>query len=586
MRSFFDSYFNIILHFIYGNNDIFLFSQHWVFLIFILLGIIFSSEPQSKIIYSEKILCLERIICYTGGLFVIIWNIISMYKIIRMAQFKYSFIFLDKKDLIIIISFYISALLITFCIFIILTKKYKKYLYFLSVVGSIFILQFCYIKVSTFDMGYQFTESLDNVTFNIEGFNKQIIYFNNDLFIGNRNIPIIEDYEGRLYEYDNIIFAESSSGYNFKITASNNKLYMEDYLGKRLIYDTSSLYVNNFYIFGMGMRNKYILYKDELTSKYSLLDYENKEKLYKNLNIEEIDPINYQAKGNLEDGTSFRIHETEKSILIEIGQTDIILEDDIKINIPDFKGQNKELLKILFNEVMVNITKDGPKPNFITYSAPFYRDAAIVAMVCQKTDNLDQILPWISTITEPYDMQRVTVAEPDNLGQVLYLQSLLKSPNTKLINEIIEEAYRLRREPGILSGLTDGAELPLYQTAWLKFGLESLGKDSSDWSLPDNIQDPYIDTMWFYDCIELEEYKANHEFYYNSAWQYLNYARAHFYNFDLTEIDKNNNEYPLSYEVGAYSNELEELLPQIAALKLSTPHSWGAAEMFLYYYMR
>ena len=107
--------------------------------------------------------------------------------------------------------------------------------------------------------------------------------------------------------------------------------------------------------------------------------------------------------------------------------------------------KHEKILKQLFHEVMINITEDGPKSNFIAYDKVWYRDAAIIAMVLEKTNNVKQIEQWINSITEIYDMQNGE-KEADNLGQVLYLVSLVENKNEQLINKIKQEANKIKEE--------------------------------------------------------------------------------------------------------------------------------------------
>lgn len=144
---------------------------------------------------------------------------------------------------------------------------------------------------------------------------------------------------------------------------------------------------------------------------------------------------------------------------------------------------------------MINITKDGPKPNFIAYKNSLYRDSAIIAMVLKKTDNVNQIEDWISKINNIYDMQN-GCKEPDNLGQVLFLLSLIDSKNEKLVNDILEEAKGIKTEGEYINGITDGTYHPVYQTKWLIYGLKSLGLNYEEWKIP-NIYDDYESLLWF-----------------------------------------------------------------------------------------
>ena len=60
----------------------------------------------------------------------------------------------------------------------------------------------------------------------------------------------------------------------------------------------------------------------------------------------------------------------------------------------------------------------------------------------------------------------------------MYLQSLVRSPNDALIQQIIDEAKRLRDNNGNLTGTTDGARNSAYQNGWLIFALKRLGMEN------------------------------------------------------------------------------------------------------------
>ena len=148
---------------------------------------------------------------------------------------------------------------------------------------------------------------------------------------------------------------------------------------------------------------------------------------------------------------------------------------------------------------------------------------------------------------------------------------------------MIIEAERITDSRGVLNGITDGDNHPIYATGWLKFGLESLGMDSSKWKLPLDVEDSYADLLWFYNSEWMEKYKQSHQYHCDTAWQYLDYARAHFFNYPIDKRDKKNNEFPLSYEVGSNADYFKNFDEDIYKLHLATPHIWGGAEMYLYY---
>lgn len=235
--------------------------------------------------------------------------------------------------------------------------------------------------------------------------------------------------------------------------------------------------------------------------------------------------------------------------------------------------KHEKILKQLFHEVMINITEDGPKPNFIAYDKVWYREAAIIAMVLEKTNNVKQIEQWINSITEIYDMQNGE-KEADNLGQVLYLVSLVENKNEQLINKIKQEAKNLKNEEGYIEGRTDGSTHAQYQTRWLIFGLKRNGLDYSEYKIPE-IDDFYGCLMWF----DGENIKNTSKI--SDRWTYLYYAYLHY---NKIKIDNINNIFPISSEFLSSKANFENLEKNLKIdSKLVSPHAWSAAEMFLYF---
>lgn len=329
-----------------------------------------------------------------------------------------------------------------------------------------------------------------------------------------------------------------------------------------------------YYIFGMGLREKFILEGTEENCSLTRWEKEGGETVYSDLTVrtEDIDYANYTVEGTLE-GSSFSLYENEEGIFFSTYGEITALSEGICINIPSFEGYSNRLdMRRIFNEMMVNILPvEGPSPNFMIYGNAWYRDAAMVAMALEKTGNLSQIEDWLKSIDKIYDNRRsAEIDETDNLGQVLYLQSLLpeEARNEALIAQVIAEAARIAEEAGTnyICGITDYEEHPVYQTRWLKFGLESLGltEESAKYSVPD-AYDSYAALCWFdglgeigSDMRELDWAKEN-----DTLFPYLRIAKLHFYKI-RTAID---------YETYPYTYEAENKL-----------HSWHAAELLLYMY--
>lgn len=375
---------------------------------------------------------------------------------------------------------------------------------------------------------------------------------------------VLTDIDVQYVNNKNSITGILNNGKWFKIFTDGNKLLLN------LSGNIKEITKEKFFIFGMGLREKYLLVKDN--SYYKLIRYSDKSEILKNIIVEDIDYENYIVYAKDIKGEKIKIYENENGIYIN-EQT---LDDSVKINIPSFEGYNhKKQLKILLNEVMVNITKEGPKPNFIAYDGVWYRDSAIVAMVLEKTDNLQQIEKWIESIDSIYDMQN-GIEEADNLGQVLFLMSLIDNKNNDLINRIIEEAESLKNEEGYIDEITDGEYHPVYQTKWLIYGLKKLNLDYKKWNIPD-INDSYEALMWF-DKNENKNINIKN----TNRWIYIMFAYLHYNNETIEMLNTN---YPMSLEYRPSKANFENLRiinNDFADSKIVVPHSWGAAEMFLY----
>ena len=374
------------------------------------------------------------------------------------------------------------------------------------------------------------------------------------------------------YTYDklhNTISGTLTNSEWFKLYIKDNKLVLNVNEKEKEIKEEP------FFIFGMGLREKYLFVKDETKGKYKLIKYSDEQDILNNLTLKNIDYENYIVYAEDEQDNKISIYENEEGIYVYNGIENRVLDDSTKINIPTFENYNhKKQLKILFNEVMINITKEGPKPNFIAYKNVWYRDSAIIAMVLSKTENIAQIEEWISKINTIYDMQN-GYREPDNLGQVLFLMSLIDNKNEETINNILEEAENIKTEGEYLNGITDGTYHPIYQTKWLIYGLKSLGLNYDKWKVPD-VYDSYESLLWF------EKEKQSKSIENSDRWPYLFFARLHY---DGTTITFEESDYPISseyYHSKAIFKEMSIISEEFTKSKLIVPHAWSAAEMFLY----
>ncbi len=91
---------------------------------------------------------------------------------------------------------------------------------------------------------------------------------------------------------------------------------------------------------------------------------------------------------------------------------------DSYVGLPGFDGHRyRAYLRILHHEILTNILDGRPLPNIFVYSKPWFRDAAMMAMVLDITGNVELLRDWILNIRDPFDRNNAGYEEPDNLGQ-------------------------------------------------------------------------------------------------------------------------------------------------------------------------
>ncbi|QHV97646.1 hypothetical protein [Spirosoma endbachense] len=351
-----------------------------------------------------------------------------------------------------------------------------------------------------------------------------------------------------------------------------------------------------FFLFGMGDRTKYIYRNGRLIN--ALTGNIEEQWVVKN---EIIVPSEYLVHLTLDEGVTIQIREDETGVWIlqtppakarnvakmpkprRVGATRSVL------NLPRFADHTFGLvLRVLHHEILINVVTgtDGigrPVPNLLVYQKPWYRDAALMAMVMRETGNLRLIRDWIMTIRDPFDRNNAGIAEADNPGQVLFLVSLVADQNHPVVQSALDSLKQFKRENYII-GKTDGAEHPVFQTKWLKYGLKSLGLPDT-YVIP-NQYDSYSSLFWWdYTAEHVAGKKFGEESSMN--YPYLTWAEDHFYS--RTEKPEKRGmlgtiDYPLSWEQKASQAHypgLTVLDKGFVKQKLAFPHSWHAAEMFL-----
>jgi hypothetical protein len=330
-----------------------------------------------------------------------------------------------------------------------------------------------------------------------------------------------------------------------------------------------------FRLFGMGPDRRKVLYRqgrvsDALTGEVlAELDVQRATYL----------PESYALRLETRQGEAL-LSEDGEAVWLERGGERRCLTRGSRVVLPRFAGEHAALLSELHAELLVSLMPCGPVPNIWVYPRPWYRDAAMVLMALSRTGNLSLVEPWVAGLERPFDRNNDGAAEPDNLGQLLYMISLTADVTHPLVSGVLKEA-RERTRDGHLVGLTDGAPHPVYQTKWLKFGLRALGL-ADEWVIP-AVPDSYSSLFWM-------DYRTEHvaagRFAEESAklYPYLGWAEAHFHG-DPPPFASPPLSGITSWEASASQAEywrLRAIDAELAAARMAAPHTWHAAEMFLY----
>ncbi len=338
-----------------------------------------------------------------------------------------------------------------------------------------------------------------------------------------------------------------------------------------------------FFLFGMGDRRKMIYQNGELRDartgtiirKWKVLQ-------------EYILPADYSVMLQDASGRWTLLRENQTGVLLDDGKGKAYLTQS-PLRLPSFKGKKyAPILRVLHHEVLINVIDGRPVPNFFVYQKPWLRDATLMAMVLKKTRNLDLIKDWVQGLRDPFDRNNHGIAEADNPGQVLFLASLFGDKTQPIVQAALDSAKQFEKKAPdgslFIEGKTDYASHPVFQTKWMKYGLNSLG-------LPDPYRIPaqydgYSSLFWW---AYKDEHVPGKKFDAQSGqdYPYLVWAEDHFYSRvgaperrgTLGTID-----YPLSWESRASDANypaISLLDPSLVGQKLSPPHTWHAAEMFL-----
>lgn len=331
-----------------------------------------------------------------------------------------------------------------------------------------------------------------------------------------------------------------------------------------------------FFLFGMGDRLK-LIYRDGRLLNALTGNIEEQWQVQEEMII----PSEYTVHLVLTDGQTIQIREDETGVwLLQTGKRPKLIPGTrSRVNLPRFaKYAFGPVLRVLHQEVLINVIYGRPVPNFLVYLKPWYRDAALMAMVLRETGNLFLIQDWVMAINDPFDRNNQGLVEADNLGEILFLVSLVSDKTHPVVQMVLDSVSRFRRGNYII-GKTDDAEHPVYQTKWLKYGLQSLNLPDP-YTIPEQY-DPYSSLFWW---AYKKEHVAGPDFDENQRANspYLVWAEDHFY--DRNQGMVGNINYPLSWQQrdsDAHYPGMTVLDKGLAKQKLAYPHAWHAAEMFL-----
>jgi hypothetical protein len=332
-----------------------------------------------------------------------------------------------------------------------------------------------------------------------------------------------------------------------------------------------------FFQFGMGLRTKYLFKNGVLRNALDgseVRRWDAKQCW--------IVPPDYLVSLITTDGRTVEIREDEKGVWVtEAGKKTALDGTEKPLHLPDFSGRRyASVLRVLHQEILMNVTDHGPVPNFYVYKKPWYRDGCMMAMCLKATGNLDLIRDWILGLSDPYD-RNAGLPEADNPGQALFLISLVSDKNHPLVPKIqlALSKTEVQRDGGpFIKGKTDFSEHPVYETKWTKFGLHALGLNDP-YTIPHQA-DSYSSLFWM---DYRDSYVPGKDADGHGLYPYLNWAIDHFQRKKRSPIS--NRDYPLTWETKATQADYQGMAivdAEFVNQKTAVPHTWHASEIFLY----
>jgi hypothetical protein len=331
-----------------------------------------------------------------------------------------------------------------------------------------------------------------------------------------------------------------------------------------------------FFLFGMGPRDKYVYADGKLRNALTghvVREWEVAEQM--------IAPAEYTVAFKTRSGKYVFLCEDEEALWLEQDGTKEALTKGA-VRLPDFRGHKHRLvLRVLHQELLVNVVNGKPVPNLFVYSTPWYRDGAMMAMAFQKTGNLAVIKDWVLGLRAPYDRNNNNETEADNLGQCLYLVSLVSDKSHPLVPLVQRELPRFTKRKSNLcwvEGRSDFAVHPVYQTKWAKFGLAALGLDDP-FTVP-RMKDSYAALFWW---SNKKDDVADQPLLESDNYPYLTWAASHYAGKTAGKLS--DRDYPLTWEAHASQANYDGMrwvAAEYVKAKTCAPHTWHAAEAFLY----
>lgn len=328
----------------------------------------------------------------------------------------------------------------------------------------------------------------------------------------------------------------------------------------------------DFYLFGMGGRDKSVYLGGKLLDARTgavLRTWDVAEEL--------IVPPAYTVALETKAGRLVVISEDEAAVWVEAdGKREALSKGAVKL--PDFAGRKHRLvLRVLLQELLVNVVAGRPVPNAFVYATPWYRDGAMMAMAFETTGNLPLVKDWILGLREPFDRCNNGEAEADNPGQVLYLASLVSDKTHPVVPLALKELTRLAKGAGV-EGRSDFNTHPVYQTKWAKFGLKSLGLPDP-YAVP-KVRDTYAGLFWW--DYKTDDLPSQPVFGRDAKYPYLSWASGHYAGKPAGPVG--DRDYPLTWEAEASQAKYDgmaRISPEYVKRRLCAPHTWHAAEAFL-----